>query len=185
MWKARSLAAERWEAPGCTWRKLQPPERVRSEESSGGSGIFSSWFDTRPGMYCDPTNHPLSTLDTMLCGYDIALGDHHVSDEGRGFNGALRAYLLVRFGWSTACGWADAIRQHLRDGEDELSKFFTLVDELKTVAEDVSEDLHAIGARLGDLSRRLNGFRWRRRDWIVTQLRASTWPALPDGGRLR
>lgn len=125
-------------------------------------------------MYCDPGNRPLSILETMVGGYEIALADHDIADEGRGFNGSLRAYLRVRFGWSTSCGWAAAIQEHLKESEDELGTFFTLVDELRSVVDEVSEDLDTIGARLIELSRRVDGFHRRRRDWIVTQLRAGS-----------
>ena len=172
--KAKKLAAERWDTPPRTWRKLEPPKRLRTESSPGLWDLLER-VRQRPGMYCDPANQPLAALETMLSGYEAALEDHNVPDEGRGFNAAFRSYLLVRFGWSTSCGWAAAIREHLEDGEDELGRLFGLADELRSVAEAVSEDLDAIGARLEDIYRR-HGIRRRRRDWIVKQLGASESP---------
>lgn len=147
------------------------PDSVPIAESPRGLWHLLEQVRARPGMWCGPANRPLSTLQAMVFGYEAALADHHVQDDGRGLHRALQAYLLVRFGWSTACGWADAIRRHLRDSEDELGKFFGIVDELRDVAKAVPADLPVVGARLDDLSRRLDGFRRRRREWIVTQLR--------------
>lgn len=109
----------------------------------------------------------------MLCGYTAALADHRVPDDGLGFNEALRGYLLVRFGWSASCGWAVAIRDHLAAGEDELSKFFILVDEFKSVTDQVPGNLLSIAERLHAISIDTGSLRRRRRDWVLKQLRTS------------
>ncbi len=168
--KAKRLAAERWETPPRSWRKLGQSQRPEKRPPPGLWSLLER-VRQRSGMYCDPKNRPLVTLETLLCGYEAALADYDVLDEGNGFSAAFRLYLLVRFGWSTACGWAVAIRDHLKAGEDELARFFELVDEFREVVAEVSLDLVTVGARLDDISLRVNGVRRRRRDWVVEQLR--------------
>lgn len=166
--KAKSLAAERWDIPPGTWEKLDQPEPVR-HPLVGLWGLLDR-IRRRPGMYCDPASQPLTTLQSTLWGYEAAIDEHRVPDEGRGFNKAFSWYLEVRFGWSTSCGWARAIREHLRADEEELSKFFQLVDEFCGVVEEVADDLRTVSLRLEAISRRMEGFRRRRRDWVVDQL---------------
>jgi hypothetical protein len=107
----------------------------------------------------------------MLGGYTAALDDHQVPDGGRGFNEALRAYLLFRFGWSTCAGWAHAIRDHLKRGEDELAKFFTVVGEFKDDLGSAPDDLRVVAARLDALTFGEDGIRRRRRAAVVKELR--------------
>lgn len=168
--KAKKLAAEWWEVPPRSWKKLKSPERLQLLQSSGLWGLLEQ-VRLRPGMYCDPSHKPLSTLETMLWGYSRALSDHGTPDEGCGFNEAFRAYLLVRFRWSTSCGWAFAIRDHLETGENELTKFFALVDEFKSVVDQVPKSLGAITERLDALSLGEGGSRRRSRSWVLGQLR--------------
>lgn len=171
--KAKRLALEWWEAPPRTWKKLNMPERLKAPQSKGLWGLLEQ-VRLRPGMYCDPGNKPLTTLETMLWGYSAALADHHVPDDGGDFNEAFRAYLDVRFGWSLACGWAFAIRDHLGTTEDELTKFFVLIDEFKSVVDRVPESLSTVTERLRAISLRCAVSRRRRRrrspDWVVNQL---------------
>jgi hypothetical protein len=175
---AKKLAAELWDTPPRTWKKLKQPELLSSPQSTGFWALLEG-VRKRPGMYCDPATKPLTTLETMLWGYTAALDDHRISDSGRGFNEAFRAYLLVRFGWSTCAGWALAIRDHLKNGEDELTKFFTVLGEFKSDLGDTPDDLRVVAARLDALTLRLDGVRRRPRDWVVKQLRGK--PSDPAG----
>lgn len=167
--KAKKLAATLWDVPQRTWKKLKQPERLSSPQPAGLWGLVEE-VRKRPGMYCDPASKPLTTLETMLGGYTAALKDHRIPDGGRGFNEAFRAYLLLCFGWSTCDGWALAVRDHLKDGEDELAKFFTILGQFKSDIGD-DADLEDVAARLDALALHADGVRRRPREWVVKQIR--------------
>jgi hypothetical protein len=149
--KAKKLAAAFWDTPPRTWLKLTRPERLSSSQSTGFWALLEE-VRKRPGMYCDPATKPLTTLETMLWGYTAALDDHRIPDSGRGFNEAFRAYLQVRFGWSTCSGWGLAIRDHLKTGEEELAKFFTVLGEFKSDLGHTPDDLRVVAGRLDALT---------------------------------
>jgi len=125
----------------------------------------------RPSMYCVVDREPLETIETMLSGYEQAVAMHRVEDPGDSFNAALRYYILVRFGWSTCAGWNVAIRDHLRSGQSELDRFFEIVDELLTVRNELGLELSELARRLDGMSLGLDGYRRRRRAWVVERLR--------------
>lgn len=167
---AKRLAAESWElARG--WRKLKLAEHVDNRRASG-FWRYLKLIRLRPGMYVGDVDAPLSAVESLLWGYNAALEGHDIADRGRGFSRAFSAYLNVRLGWPTTLGWAAAIRAHLEEGEDELSKFFAIVDELEGVVDEIAVDLGTLESRLDSLplgSRR----RGHTREWVVKRLRAA------------
>ncbi|MFP2926779.1 hypothetical protein ACLESO_16585 [Pyxidicoccus sp. 3LG] len=88
------------------------------------------WLDEvrlRPSMYFAT----LRDLEMLLEGYSVATWVHSI-DEGftldcRHFN----TWLRFRRGWSTACGWADAVTRNSRSEEEAAQMFFALVEEYR------------------------------------------------------
>lgn len=141
------------------------------EENKAGFFPLLERVRRRPGMYCDPENQPLSTLETMFHGYQSALADHDVPEDGRGFTLAFPKYLRLRYGWSTSCGWAVAIRDHLRPGDDELSRFFALADEFRAISDQIGADFTTIAGALDSVSLGEGGTRRMSRVMLAKRVR--------------
>lgn len=90
------------------------------------------WLDEvreRPGLYL--VTGTLGELETLVRGYDLALGEHclleGVPTMGRHFS----SWLRLRERWSLSCGWAKAIEQRTKPGQSPLELFFRLVDKYR------------------------------------------------------
>ena len=71
----------------------------------------------------------LEVLETYVWGYLTALSEHHIDEgvplPGRDFSTWIRMHNKR---WEMACGWARAIKEHLRANEKPLDRFFELLD---------------------------------------------------------
>ncbi|MFJ7281036.1 hypothetical protein [Kitasatospora sp. NPDC098663] len=81
----------------------------------------------RPGMWLPDGD--LRHLQSMLIGYQVALGVHSV-DESFGFwrDGPFSKWLWQRIGGSSPLGWAAEIERLTPDGSTPVEEFFRLLD---------------------------------------------------------
>jgi hypothetical protein len=83
----------------------------------------------RPGMWIPDKS--LARLETMVHGYTVALRAHEVVEFGVEFNRRFSAFVSDRLGWTTSCGWADAITTNCISADAAFERFFSLLDEFR------------------------------------------------------
>ncbi len=96
------------------------------------SNVFD-WLDAirrRPSMYL--VRDHLYELESMIRGYDTALGLHHIDEEGPDIVSHFARWLYLRNKWGASQGWARAIYNHLPENTVPLDLFFELIDEFRT-----------------------------------------------------
>lgn len=85
----------------------------------------------RPGMWLPPRGS-LHHLESMLGGYQIALGVHSI-DEPFPFwgDGPFSQWLCQHFGRPSSLNWATQIEQETSDGSTPVEEFFRLLDDYR------------------------------------------------------
>lgn len=83
----------------------------------------------RPGMF--DAEASLRPLQDMCHGYSVALQNHGIDEPGVNFNRRFGDFLFRRFGWSTSCGWADAIGSNVRPGATPIATLKSLLNEFE------------------------------------------------------
>ncbi|GAA1385803.1 hypothetical protein GCM10009639_08780 [Kitasatospora putterlickiae] len=84
----------------------------------------------RPGMWLPGGD--LGRLQSMLIGYQVALGVHSI-DEPFDFwpDGPFSTWLWRRIGGSSSLGWAAEIERLTPDGATSVEEFFRLLGEFR------------------------------------------------------
>jgi hypothetical protein len=103
----------------------------------GSFSQFSDMYDLleqvrlRPGMWV--RGHSVRELETMLCGYSMALAVHDVPEyfELDPALGPFAAWLRETRHWAMAEGWAAAIEAHA-GSDSPIELFFSLLDEYRS-----------------------------------------------------
>jgi len=89
----------------------------------------------RPGMYVGSSDsqrgEQLRNLELLLHGYSMALGCHQIREPVSDFPREFSHYLRGRFGWSTACGPAAAVRDASDTDDEAWEMFWRLVAEFR------------------------------------------------------
>jgi len=89
----------------------------------------------RPGMYLGSSDSErgkqLRNLEFLLHGYSMALGCHQIRERVSDFPREFIYYLHGRFGWSTACGPAAAVRDACNTDGEAWEMFWQLVAEFR------------------------------------------------------
>ncbi|WP_329095507.1 hypothetical protein OG979_12815 [Actinomadura citrea] len=107
--------------------------KIRPVEQWNDAYGFLDQVRARPGMWV--RGHSLRELETLLCGYGVALLIHELDEHfAFGPRGPFSDWLEQQYGWSLALGWAAAIEDHA-EGESPLERFFQLVDEFRRSAQ--------------------------------------------------
>ncbi|MFE3167950.1 barstar family protein [Streptomyces sp. NPDC059224] len=87
----------------------------------------------RPGMWVPGGS--LRDLQTMLIGYQVALGVHSIDDPCDFWpGGAFSQWLGTRLGDTSALGWAADIERNTPDGSTPVEEFFRLLDTYRSDA---------------------------------------------------
>ncbi|MFI0982030.1 hypothetical protein ACH4SP_34105 [Streptomyces sp. NPDC021093] len=86
----------------------------------------------RPGMWLPP-QRSLHHLESMLVGYQVALGVHSI-DEPFPFRGEgpFSQWLCQHFGRPSSLNWATQIERETPDGASPVERFFRLLDEFRS-----------------------------------------------------
>ncbi|CAM5230303.1 hypothetical protein GCM10010329_80140 [Streptomyces spiroverticillatus] len=89
---------------------------------------FLDQIRLRPGMWLPP-QRSLHHLESILVGYQVALGVHSV-DEHFPFwgDGPFNQWLCEHFGRPSSLNWATQIEQETSDGATPVEEFFRLLD---------------------------------------------------------
>ncbi|MCG3040034.1 barstar family protein [Streptomyces sp. S1A] len=134
---------------------------------------FLDQIRLRPGMWL--RGGSLRDLQTMLIGYQVALGVHSIDDPCDFWHGgAFNQWLGTRLGGTSPLGWAADIERNTPDGSTPVEEFFRLLDAYR------SETAQATATtRLPGIEYMINTFVtlfWRKR------LLAQTTERLEDRG---
>ena len=95
-------------------------------------GDVYSWLDElqkRPPMWAQN----LSDVSHQLTGYYTALRIYGIIEAVPAMHGHFDTWVHLRTGWSTNCGWADAIESRFDGLDSQLKEFFRLVGEYRTL----------------------------------------------------
>ncbi|MDX3326930.1 MULTISPECIES: barstar family protein [Streptomyces] len=122
----------------------------------------------RPGMWL--SGGSLHDLQTMLIGYQVALGVHSIDDPCDFWHGgAFSQWLGTRLGGSSPLGWAADIQRNTPDDSTPVEEFFRLLDAYRSgVAQNPTPT--ATTTRLPGIEYMINTFVtlfWRKR--LLTQ----------------
>ncbi|WP_432066129.1 barstar family protein [Streptomyces sp. C10-9-1] len=125
---------------------------------------FLDQIRLRPGMWLPGGS--LHDLQTMLIGYQVALGVHSIKEPGDFWHGgAFSQWLGTRFGDTSPLGWAADIERNTPSGSTPVEEFFRLLDGYR------SEVVQAtVTTRLPGIEYMINSFVtlfWRKR--LLTQ----------------
>ncbi len=71
---------------------------------------------------------PLKDLEQQIFGYITAIQLNNISEDVLDFNTGLNDYILKKFQWSTACGWADSIIRNTENSEQSIQLFFKITN---------------------------------------------------------
>ncbi|BFV57653.1 hypothetical protein KCMC57_up27570 [Kitasatospora sp. CMC57] len=81
----------------------------------------------RPGMWLPGGD--LKHLQSMLIGYQVALGVHSIDEPFDFWNdGPFSTWLWQHIGESSSLGWATEIERLTADGSTPIEEFFRLLD---------------------------------------------------------
>ncbi|TGN78870.1 hypothetical protein E5082_24835 [Streptomyces griseoluteus] len=125
---------------------------------------FLDQIRLRPGTWL--RGGSLHDLQTMLIGYQVALGVHSIDDPcdfWRG--GAFGQWLGTRLGGTSPLGWAADIERNMPDGSTPVEEFFRLLDAYRSEAAQATAT-----TRLPGIEYMINTFVtlfWRKR--LLTQ----------------
>ena len=109
-----------------------PRPKLLPVEQWGDAYGFLDHVRARPGMWVRADS--LHELETLLCGYGVALMIHGIDERfAFGPRGPFADWIGRQFGWSLTLGWATAIEEHA-EGEPPLEVFFRLADEFRCSA---------------------------------------------------
>ncbi|MFJ8584872.1 barstar family protein [Streptomyces sp. NPDC093595] len=129
---------------------------------------FLDQIRLRPGMWL--SGGSLRDLQTMLTGYQVALGVHSVDDPCDFWHGgAFSRWLGTRLGGTGPLGWAADIERNTPDGSTPVEEFFRLLDAYRSDAARNPVPT-ATTARLPGIEYMINSFVtlfWRKR--LLTQ----------------
>ena len=97
----------------------------------GKSSIFALLDNirARPAMYL--RGYSLRDLETLIWGYYAALREHGIVEDVPQMTRHFLFWLHRRTGWSTNCGWDDAIEARYPDTGRSFAAFFEFVDEYR------------------------------------------------------
>ncbi|MEU3074254.1 barstar family protein [Streptomyces laurentii] len=88
---------------------------------------FLDQIRLRPGMWL--SGGSLHDLQTMLIGYQVALGVHSIDDPCDFWHGGVFSqWLGTRLGGNSPLGWAADIERNTPDGSTPVEEFFHLLD---------------------------------------------------------
>jgi hypothetical protein len=90
---------------------------------------FLDHVRARPAMYI--SGNSLAELETLICGYYIALGVHGKVEPVPSMGSHFNTWVGCRTGWSTCKGWAFAITSQHSDPDAALRQFLAFVDEYR------------------------------------------------------
>ncbi|WP_244188748.1 barstar family protein [Streptomyces yokosukanensis] len=94
---------------------------------------FLDQIRLRPGMWL--SGGSVHDLQTMLIGYQVALGVHSIDDPCDFWHGgAFSQWLGTRLGGSSPLGWAADIERNTPDGSTPVEEFFRLLDAYRSDA---------------------------------------------------
>lgn len=89
----------------------------------------------RPSMYVGGSDsqrgEQLRNLELLLHGYSMALSGHQIQERVNDFPREFSTYLHARFGWSTACGPAAAVRDASSTDNEAWEMFWRLAAEFQ------------------------------------------------------
>ena len=75
----------------------------------------------------------LRDLETLVWGYHSALRVHHLDEGVPEMSRHFSSWLHLRKRWSLSQGWARAIEEHAKEGQEPLDVFFQLVEKYRTL----------------------------------------------------
>jgi hypothetical protein len=88
----------------------------------------------RPGMYLGEPRR-LQDLELLMRGYAAARGNNSISEGVPSMTGPFLNWLRLKHSrWELALGWAVAITDHVRVGQEPLEYFFELTDEYRELS---------------------------------------------------
>ncbi|MEU7041305.1 hypothetical protein AB0A77_09610 [Streptomyces varsoviensis] len=95
---------------------------------------FLDQIRLRPGMWL--SGGSLRELQTMLIGYQVALGVHSIDDPCDFWHdGAFSQWLGTRLGGTSPLGWAADIERGTPEGSTPVEEFFRLLDAYRSDTE--------------------------------------------------
>ncbi|MEU6815492.1 barstar family protein [Streptomyces sp. NPDC046860] len=168
------------DVPGCTAKHWRDCTDVYD---------FLDQIRLRPGTWL--RGGSLHDLQTMLIGYQVALGVHSIDDPCDFWHGgAFSQWLGARLGGTSPLGWAADIERNMPDGSTPVEEFFRLLDAYRSEAAQATAT-----TRLPGIEYMINTFVtlfWRKRlltqaterledqGFRVTRLEAGQWSTERD-----
>ena len=87
----------------------------------------------RPSMYVGWSDRKaqLQHLESILYGYERALGAHDIDEPGVGFSRAFMDYLTETQGWDTTCGIAATLLENCSNEAQAWERFWEVVEQFR------------------------------------------------------
>ncbi|MBZ4319961.1 barstar family protein [Streptomyces huiliensis] len=110
-----------------------PSRTVKHWQDCADAYDFLDQIRLRPGMWLPGGS--LHDLQSMLIGYQVALGVHSIGEPCDFWpGGAFSQWLGTHLGGGSALGWAADIERHTPDGSTPVEEFFRLLDAYRSEA---------------------------------------------------